>query len=135
MLAIGEGLRRLLRRLHARARHPTRARGAKAQWRLLVPALADALEAMRLADLSATAGFGGRDEAGARRTLCWSELPAERGEQHAPQQRNARYAARRAEAAFAVQCAGLVNERLTGATGWRGGLTVAPAANLPINAG
>src|SRR6185295_18221879 len=48
----------------------TRVRGiplesvSKAQWRLLLPALADALEAMRLADVSTTAGFGGWDGAG-----------------------------------------------------------------------
>ena len=57
----------------------TRVRGiplesvSEAQWRSLVPALADALEAMRLADVSATAGFGGWDGAGRAAHTRWSE--------------------------------------------------------------
>jgi hygromycin-B 4-O-kinase len=46
---------------------------SEAQWHSLVPALADALEAMRLAEVSATAGFGGWDEAGRAPHARWSE--------------------------------------------------------------
>ena len=63
----------------------TRVRGiplesvSAAQWRSLVPALADALEAMRLADVSATVGFGGWDGAGRAATADWHRAPAPAG--------------------------------------------------------
>jgi hygromycin-B 4-O-kinase len=43
-----------------------------AQWQSIVPSLAAALEAMRLADLSATAGFGGWGDAGDAPHARWS---------------------------------------------------------------
>ena len=44
-----------------------------AQWQALVPALADALEAMRTADISATTGFGGWGEDGNAKLTTWAE--------------------------------------------------------------
>jgi len=43
------------------------------QWRALVPAVAAALEAMRLTDLAGTAGFGGWDATGTASHATWAE--------------------------------------------------------------
>lgn len=44
-----------------------------AQWRALVPSLADAMEAIRLVDISATHGYGGWDESGNAPQQAWGE--------------------------------------------------------------